>query len=124
AVSIAGAYDSQNVDGDTIIVRYTYYGDTNLDGAVTSGDFTLLSNNFGSTGANWGLGDFNFDGKVNALDFNHIAANFGSTPIAPGSSLGTLVPEPATLSLLGVVGILLGQRKRRMRRGTQSSSAR
>ena len=50
-----------------ITVAYTYYGDANLDGAVTISDFNTLASHFGTSGP-WGLGDFNYDGVVNLLD--------------------------------------------------------
>ena len=58
------------------------------------------------------------DGTVNALDFNALATNFGATPIAGGAvdgapaALGSLVPEPASLSLL-VMGIAAVAPRRR-----------
>jgi hypothetical protein len=34
----------------TVTVMFTYFGDTNLDGQVNTGDFTKLAQNFGSPG--------------------------------------------------------------------------
>jgi autotransporter-associated beta strand protein len=101
----------------TVTTGYTYLGDANVDGVVNTSDFTLLSQNFGSTGAVWGKADFNYDGVVNALDFNAIATNFGATAIpsqpllAPGL-LGSLVPEPSLLSLAGAA-LLIDRRRSR-----------
>jgi len=72
-----------------------------------------LSNNFGGASPTWALGDFNYDGKVNAIDFNALAANFGATPIAPSEGLGTLVPEPASIAMLGLAGLLMGRKRRK-----------
>jgi hypothetical protein len=69
AVTSARATDLQ--------VRYSYFGDANLDGTVNTADFTSLASNFGSATTPWAQGDFNYDGKVNSLDFNAIATNFG-----------------------------------------------
>src|SRR5207237_5067953 len=102
-------------DGDFIAIRYTYGGDANFTGTVDTTDFTLMAANFNKTGQTWINGDFNYDGVVNALDFNFIATNFGATAIA-SPALGTLVPEPMSLSIiacaiLGLSGIR--PRKRR-----------
>jgi hypothetical protein len=94
-------------------VAYTYFGDSNLDGMVNSADFTTLAQHFNSSGADWSEGDFNYDGVVNALDFNLVATNFGSPALfAPGSALGSLVPEPACIGL-GASLLILARRRRR-----------
>jgi autotransporter-associated beta strand protein len=103
-------------------VGFTYLGDANVDGVVNTGDFTALAAHFNNSGLAtpgqpiWAEGDFNYDGKVNALDFNMVASNFGATAIAGSGldapALGTLVPEPASLGLLGSIA-LLGLRRRR-----------
>jgi autotransporter-associated beta strand protein len=93
-------------------VAYTYYGDTNLDGKVDTGDFMTMSQNFGKTGQAWVAGDFNYDGKVNALDFNAVATNFGATQLTAPPVLGALVPEPASLALLAVPALALRRHRR------------
>lgn len=102
-----------------VLVRYTYYGDANLDGKVNTADFTALAAAFNSASGTWQTGDFNYDGVVNLLDFNAVAVNFGAAAL-PGSdlslspSLGTLVPEPGSLSLLALgVATLAGRRRRK-----------
>src|SRR5262249_17885030 len=59
--------DSANAQ---VLVAYTYYGDADLSGTVSSSDFAALAQNFNSTSATWLQGDFNYDGRVNALDFS------------------------------------------------------
>jgi hypothetical protein len=105
-------FDGTATDNDMILLRYTYAGDANLDGAVTPTDFNFLAINFNSVGKSWVNGDFNFDGLVNAMDFNLLASNFGATPI-PGASLGTLVPEPVAPTVALCAGLLAGRRRRR-----------
>ena len=116
-----GATDGKHAIGwndDTtdkrVVVAYTYLGDANVDGQVTTTDFTAMAANFGkASGAVWSQGDFNYDGVVNALDFNMIAVNFGATPIAGPPALGTLVPEPATIGVFGMLAMLGIRRQRR-----------
>ena len=45
-------------------MKYTYYGDDNLDGVVTTGDFSLLLDGLATGGSVWSQGDYTYDGKV------------------------------------------------------------
>ena len=73
-----------------------------------------MAQNFNSSTAFWWQGDFNYDGVVNALDFNILASNFGQ--VMSSEALGTLVPEPMALGMLGLGFILLCRRRlRRLR---------
>jgi hypothetical protein len=81
------SYD--DVDDSSILVRYTYYGDTNLDGEVNLTDFNKLAANFGlETDAVWSQGDSTYNGNVNLQDFNRLAANFGLPSLDPPPSGG------------------------------------
>ncbi|HEX4054406.1 MAG TPA: autotransporter-associated beta strand repeat-containing protein [Tepidisphaeraceae bacterium] len=113
-------------------VKYTLYGDANLDGSVNSIDFGDMAANFGKSGKVWDQGDFNYDGTVNSIDFGLLAGNFGKSvgsnadvvsaadwtaldAFAAANGLMADVPEPtcAALALITTVGIL--QRRSRSR---------
>jgi hypothetical protein len=103
-------------------VRFTRYGDANLDGNVNLADFNRLAASFGSTSARWDDGDFNDDGVVNLGDFNRLASSFGLSAAGPGaptpqewSALASLVPDPAAVHVLGIVPFL-ARRKRHRRK--------
>jgi hypothetical protein len=106
------------VDDTAVLLRYTRYGDANLDAVVNLQDFNALASNFGTSNASWDDGDFNYDGTVNLQDFNRLAANFGLSAGPDGvvdpedwSALASVIPEPASLLLLGVPA-LAGTRPR------------
>jgi hypothetical protein len=71
-------FAGQSIDSTTVIVRYTRYGDANLDRAVNLQDFNRLAGSFGS-GTLWSQGNFNYDAAVNLTDFNLLAGNFGES---------------------------------------------
>lgn len=97
----------------SIKVRLTYYGDTNVDGQVNSVDFNNFLAGYGQTAnAVWAQGDFDYNGKVNTRDFNRLAANFGAAPIT-APTLGSVVPEPMSASVLAIAGLALASRRRR-----------
>jgi hypothetical protein len=104
----------EGVDSSALVVRYTYYGDANLDRIVNALDFSALASNFGGTSTFWCQGDFNFDGITNSLDFDQIALNWNLTlpSMAPASALGALVPEPANLLALALLTYPLKRARR------------
>ena len=109
-------------DGTAVLVRFTRYGDANLDAQVNLDDFNRLAANFGSTGAVWAQGDFTYDAIVNLNDFNRLASNFGLGAGPDGvvdprdwAMLAAAVPEPGPA---GPIGLLLWRAlpRRRVRR--------
>jgi hypothetical protein len=101
-----------SVDDTSLLIRYTRYGDANLDGTVNLTDFNALAANFGIlSGGLWTQGDFNYDGKVNLADFNKMASNFGLTAIdhqptpQDWQTLAAAVPEPASAGLLALAAV-------------------
>ncbi|HEX5242894.1 MAG TPA: right-handed parallel beta-helix repeat-containing protein, partial [Tepidisphaeraceae bacterium] len=54
-----------------MLVKFTYYGDCNLDGTVDTGpDLSLFAKGFHGQGSGWDFGDFNYDGVTNNLDLS------------------------------------------------------
>jgi hypothetical protein len=103
ATAATGLGWKDNPASQSILVKYTYYGDVDLNGTVDSNDFNTLAANYGAiAGAVWSSGDFNYDGKINSVDFNSLSGNFGSTIPAP-AVLGASVPEPANLLMVAVL---------------------
>jgi hypothetical protein len=109
----------QSVDDTAVLVRYTRYGDANLDALVNLADFNRLAANFGDTGAVWSDGDFNYDTLVNLADFNRLAANFGqvASPNGPTpqdwANLAAAIPEPGFGLFAMTLGATMLRRRRR-----------
>ncbi len=62
-----GLFDGANPGAGDVLVKYTYFGDANLDGKVDGSDYTLIDNGFNQNLTGWYNGDFNYDGKVDGV---------------------------------------------------------
>jgi len=68
--------------GNEILLKYTYYGDSDLSGQVTLDDFFLFNDGFtGVAPASWFNGDYDYSGAVTLDDFFLFNDNF--TAIQP-----------------------------------------
>jgi hypothetical protein len=59
-----------------VLVKYTYYGDSDLGGSVTLDDFTLFLSGYQSAGSAWSKGDFDYSGLVTLDDFTQFLAGY------------------------------------------------
>ena len=137
SVTALGMVDNQNtllgyrdefggeaVDYSSVLVRYTYWGDIDLNGLVDSNDFDWLLYGYFfpelPEDNGWWTGDLNWDGVVDADDFDWLLHGyyFQGDPMSgsglPAGSPMSATPEPATLALLGL-GALAAMASRRRR---------
>ena len=125
-IGLAGSetamWGGQIVDATTILVRYTYDGDANLDGTIDGGDYGVIDNFIQVPGAaGYSEGDFNYDGVVDGGDYGVIDNNIQAqgAPLAPAASevaSVTAVPEPSACGFTLAAAAIAGTRRRRRRR--------
>jgi hypothetical protein len=118
------------VDSTSVLLRTTYRGDSDLNGAVNFDDLLKLAQAYGLSSQRWTNGDSNYDGIVNFDDLLALAQNYGlgaltGTTLTDSqlSTLGesfaadwaaavSLVPEPTSLAALSAASMLVGRRRR------------
>jgi fibronectin-binding autotransporter adhesin len=103
------------VDETTVLGKFTYVGDANLDGQVDALDYERVDLAIGNSGVlGTAQGDLNYDGSVDALDYEQIDLNIGNGVGSPLAAVtgGVFIPEPASLSLVAVAGGLMARRRR------------
>jgi len=117
---------SSSFDGTTglslttsdVLVKFTYYGDANLDGIVDGSDYSLIDNGYLNHLTGWQNGDLNYDGIVDGSDYTLIDNTFNTQGAALTEAVATstvAVPEPAGFGIVWLVGSILFQTRRRGR---------
>jgi hypothetical protein len=64
-----GPFDGQTVAANAVVVKYTYYGDTDFNGKVNFDDYVKADNGFNNHLTGWVNGDFDGNGVVNFDDY-------------------------------------------------------
>ena len=104
SVGVYGVGFADSADGvvagqlaNTIEIRYTVMGDTNLDGVVNSIDAIQMARNYLlPSGTQWDRGDFNYDGAVTYADALILQKNFNVA--LPAASVGVVAGKTADAS--------------------------
>jgi hypothetical protein len=106
-------FAGQPVDSTTVLMRWTFEGDTDLNGMVDVADLGRLASHWQSEG-DWFDGDFDYNGTIDVNDLGMLASNWQAgvgNPLGPSLSealvaLGlptNTVPEPTLISALWVI---------------------
>jgi regulation of enolase protein 1 (concanavalin A-like superfamily) len=94
-------FDGVPVTATDVLVKYTKFGDANLDGTVNAADAALLAAGEASHATGWYHGDFNYDGTVDSAD----AAIFNAAKSsATAASQVVTLAAPAALFSSTLIG--------------------
>jgi hypothetical protein len=109
-------WNGQTVDATAVLMKWTYAGDTDLDGTIDGDDFARIDAGYSAGGNDYAEGDFDYNGRVDADDYFIIDANYNKAqqPLAPALALsgaevfssqnifaiGTRAPDRRDLDLL------------------------
>jgi hypothetical protein len=78
------------VDDSSVLVKYTYYGDTDLNGKVNFDDYVRTDNGFNNQLTGWLNGDFDLNDQVNFDDYVLIDLAFNTQSGTLGRALSFL----------------------------------
>jgi hypothetical protein len=107
-------WSGRTVNGDSILVTYTWGGDADLNGVLDGDDYFAIDSHVLQDGVVFGFvnGDFDYDGHINGDDYFIIDSNFIAAQSGSMGSLAT-VPEPVEMSGI-VLGFAALSRRRRV----------
>jgi autotransporter-associated beta strand protein len=67
--SFPATFSGQTITANDALIKYTYNGDTDLDGRVNFDDYVRTDNGFNNHLTGWVNGDFDYNGSVNFDDY-------------------------------------------------------
>jgi hypothetical protein len=119
-----GTFDGTSPASTDVLVKYTYFGDANLDGKVDGSDYSRIDAGVLTGATGWYNGDFNYDGTIDGSDYTLLDNAFNTQAAELSAEIGTTaqitsqiaatspVPEPGSALLIGIVTAgLLGRRR-------------
>ena len=80
-----------------VLVKYTFFGDADVSGRVTTNDYFQIDNGFLNSRTGWINGDFDYDGAVTTSDYFLIDNGF----LGQGAGLVVQVEPVAVVDRLG-----------------------
>jgi predicted outer membrane repeat protein len=93
--AVLGSFDGFDPSLNDVLIKYTYYGDADLDGKVDGSDYTRVDNGYLNRITGWLNGDFNYDGAVNGSDYTLIDNAFNTQGASLSASIAAQVASPA-----------------------------
>jgi unsaturated chondroitin disaccharide hydrolase len=107
--ALYSTFDDQPAVVTDVLVKFTFAGDTNLDGQVDGSDYTRIDNGFANQLTGWSNGDFNYDGAVDGSDYTLMDFAFDAQPTYASSMIYQLhnaldVAQEQSLKTIAAIG--------------------
>ena len=114
-----GAVDEEDRAEWVDVLRFTYFGDSNLDGEFNTADLVVVLTageyeDQTAVNSGWATGDWNGDGDFTTADFV-TALSAGGYELGPRTAVAA-VPEPSSVVLLPLAVLVAGTALRRRTR--------
>jgi hypothetical protein len=102
ATPLYTTFEGQPVADSDVLLKYTYYGDTDLNGEVDGSDYSRVDIGFLNKLTGWFNGDFNYDNVVNGSDYTLIDNAFNTQGLQISAQLAATTAQIATLPSVAV----------------------
>jgi autotransporter-associated beta strand protein len=110
-------FDGEPVDTNSVLVKFTYNGDADLNGKIDADDYFQIDSGFVKHLTGYRNGDFDYNGKIDADDYFLIDSAFlnqnGVVLGVSEVSSAQGVPEPGLLAFFAIGAISVLRRYRR-----------
>jgi hypothetical protein len=93
-------FSGQVIDTTAVLVKYTYYGDTDFSGTVDFDDYSRTDSGFNLHKTGWFNGDFDANGVVDFDDYSLIDLAFNTQS---GTLRGSAARLPGKGSKHGII---------------------
>jgi hypothetical protein len=74
----SNSFDGVSIDNSAVVIKYTYYGDTDFNGVVNFDDYSRTDSGFNLHKSGWLNGDFDSNGVVDFDDYSLIDLAFNT----------------------------------------------
>src|SRR5204862_500231 len=100
-------FSGQEVDDTTVLVKFTWRVDLNLDGVVDGTDASIFSTNYQDQASGvWITGDVDYSGTIDGSDASIFSTNYDE------NLANRHLPEPGSIGLLSLGLLGLARRRR------------
>ncbi len=99
-------FNGQAVDATSVLIKFTYAGDANMDGRIDADDYFQIDSNYNKTDNSFKSyldGDFDYNGLINGDDYFIIDSNFNAqglqlaAPLVESGADETTAYQPAAV---------------------------